>query len=170
MGAAITEVSTGACGAAKSILVLHGPSLSALGRREPGIYGTTTLAQIDQALADEAQGLGARVRCIQSNHEGALIDAILSASELGVCGIVINPGAYTHTSLAIADALRAAGLPAVEVHLSQMWARENIRRRSLVAPACVASVSGFGAQSYLLALRGLVALLRRGLPDGGTAR
>jgi 3-dehydroquinate dehydratase II len=143
------------------ILVLHGPSLSALGTREPAVYGHTTLAQIDERLAAEAASLGARTRSLQSNHEGVLIDAILAAPGAGVAGILINPAAYTHTSLAIADALRAAALPSVEVHLTQTAAREPIRRRSLVAPACAGTVAGFGPASYLLGLRGLLELLRQ---------
>lgn len=152
-----------ACGGpGELVLVLHGPSLGALGRREPELYGRLTLEQIDRALAGEACRLGARVTARQSNHEGVLIDEILAAPGRGVAGVLINPGAYTHTSLALADALRAAGLPAVEVHLSQISAREPIRRRSLVAAVCIASVSGFGAGSYLLALRGLLAIIRGG--------
>ncbi len=142
------------------VLVIHGPSLGALGTREPDIYGRTTLAEIDSRLAAEAGALGARTQSLQSNHEGVLIDAILAAPGQGVAGILINPAAYTHTSLAIADALRAAGLPAVEVHLTQTAAREPIRRRSLVAPACAGTVAGFGPDSYLLGLRGLIGLLR----------
>lgn len=148
------------------VLVLHGPSLCALGRREPEIYGRTTLAQIDERLAAEAAALGARVRSLQSNHEGALIDAILAAPSEGVAGILINPAAYTHTSLALADALRAAALPAVEVHLTQIAAREPLRRRSMVAPACAATVAGFGPAGYLLGLRGLLELLRQVEPAG----
>jgi len=145
----------------ETVLVLHGPSLSALGRREPQIYGTATLREVDLALTREAGAMGVGVRCLQSNHEGDLIDAILEAPNLGVGGILINAAAYTHSSLAIADALRAAGLPAVDVHLSQIWARGPARRRSPVGAACRGSVSGFGAESYLLGLRGLVGLMRR---------
>ncbi|MDP2872602.1 MAG: type II 3-dehydroquinate dehydratase [Bacillota bacterium] len=151
---------SGQQGGGELVLVLHGPSLGALGSREPAIYGRTTLAEIDERLSAEAAALGALTTSLQSNHEGTLIDAILAAPERGVAGILINPAAYTHTSLAIADALRAAALPAVEVHLTQTAAREPIRRRSLVAPACAASVAGFGPCSYTLGLRGLLGLLR----------
>lgn len=147
--------------ACELVLVIHGPSLGALGSREPEIYGRTTLAEIDSQIAAEAAALGARTESFQSNHEGALIDAILAAPARGAAGIIINPAAYTHTSLAIADALRAAGLPAVEIHLTHTAAREPIRRRSLVAAACAAQVAGFGPMSYLLGLRGLLGLLRQ---------
>lgn len=144
------------------VLVLHGPSLQLLGTREPELYGPRTLAEVDQAIEVRAQQLGARVACFQSNHEGVLIDRILGAREQGARGILINPAAYTHTSLAIGDAIRAVSLPAVEVHLSNVMARDQLRRRSLVAPACVAVVAGFGAWSYVLGLEGLVARLAPG--------
>ena len=144
---------------APRILVLDGPNLDRLGRREPEIYGSLTLAEIHERLFALAQELGAKVECRQSNHEGLLVDWIGAAGDEGFTGVLINPGAYTHTSYAIYDALRAAGLPAVEVHISNPDAREAFRRRSCVAPACFGRVAGFGANSYLLALRGLVAQL-----------
>lgn len=137
------------------VLVLHGPNLSALGRREPHLYGHVTLAEIDSALRTLAADLGLAVESRQTNHEGVLIDEILSAAERGFAGILINPAAYTHTSLALGDALAAAGLPAVEVHLTNTAAREPSRRRSFTARVCVGTVAGFGKNSYLLGLRGL---------------
>lgn len=146
------------------ILVLSGPNLDRLGRREPEIYGTLTLAQIHERLALAARELGAEVVCRQSNHEGELIDWINDADAAGLSGILINPGALTHTSWALHDSLKGSGLPAVEVHLTNPDAREEFRRRSRTAPACLGRVSGFGADSYLLALRGLVEHLRAPRP------
>lgn len=153
--------------APRSILVLHGPSLGELGRREPEVYGETTLAEIDQTLVDLAGELGAGVRSLQSNHEGVLVDAILDAPRQGVDGILLNPAAYTHTSVALGDALRAAALPAVEVHLSHLHRREAFRRRSYTAPACIGVISGFGPGSYTLGLRALIDYLRRPRPRSG---
>jgi 3-dehydroquinate dehydratase-2 len=137
------------------VLVLSGPNLQLLGTREPDIYGRTTLAEIHDALAVLAQARGATVDCRQSNHEGQLVDWIGGA--LGVFdGMLLNAGAYTHTSLAIRDAIKSVAIPCVEVHLSNPEAREAFRRRSLVAPVCVAKVAGFGAKSYSLALVGLL--------------
>ena len=141
------------------ILVLSGPNLHRLGKRQPEIYGHQTLEQIHEKIAAEATELGARVECRQSNHEGELVDWVGSAQEQGFAGIVINPGAYTHTSYALYDALLAAGVPSVEVHLSNPEAREEFRRHSCTAPACVGKVAGFGDGSYLLGLRGLIAKL-----------
>ncbi|MCC6897355.1 MAG: type II 3-dehydroquinate dehydratase [Polyangiaceae bacterium] len=142
------------------ILVLSGPNLERLGRRQPEIYGTTTLPQIHERLAVAARELGVEVICRQSNHEGQLIDWINAADDDGIAGILINPGALTHTSYALHDSLAGATQPAIEVHLTNPDAREPFRHKSCVAPACVARVSGFGADSYLLALRGLVDRLR----------
>lgn len=141
------------------VLVLHGPNLSALGRREPHLYGPVTLGEIDCALRALAADLGLAVECLQTNHEGVLIDEILAAAERGFAGILINPAAYTHTSLALGDALAAAGLPAVEVHLTNTAAREPSRQRSFTAPACLGTVAGFGKDSYLLGLRGLAQVI-----------
>jgi len=132
-----------------------------LGKRQPEIYGHQTLAQIHDLIAEEASGLGASVDCRQSNHEGELVEWIGAAEEQGFAGILINPGAYTHTSYALYDALLAAGVPSVEVHLSNPEAREPFRRHSCTAPACVGKVAGFGDGSYLLGLRGLLARLAR---------
>lgn len=141
--------------APRRVLVLHGPNLNVLGAREPEVYGRTTLAQIDQALAARASSRGFAMECLQSNHEGALIDALHAA--VGRCaGVLLNPGGYTHTSVALRDAVAAAALPTVECHLSNTAAREPFRRRSLIAPVCLGTVAGFGARSYLLALDALI--------------
>ena len=143
------------------ILVLHGPNLNLLGRREPEVYGRVTLAEIDARLHSLAVELGALIDCLQSNHEGVLIDAVQGA--IGTRdGILINAGGLTHSSVALRDAL-AAGPPALEVHLSNIHAREPFRRRSLLAEVCVGGVFGLGADSYLLGLRGLIGRLRAGI-------
>ena len=139
------------------ILVLHGPNLNLLGTREPDVYGTTTLAEIDAALAALAADLGVAIESAQSNHEGVLVDAIQAAR---ADGILINPGGYTHTSVAIRDALTGMGIPFVEVHLSNIHGRESFRRQSLFSDVAVAQVAGFGPFSYTVALRGLVEFLR----------
>lgn len=133
------------------ILVLHGPNLSLLGQREPEVYGELTLEEIDSRLKESGKKLGLEVRAYQSNGEGALIDALHEAREWA-SGIVFNPGGYTHTSVALRDAVVAIELPVIEVHLSHVDAREDFRRRSLIAPVCVGKISGFGWRSYLLAL------------------
>ncbi len=141
------------------VLVVHGPNLNLLGRREPAIYGTTTLPEIEKQLAGRARELGVELRCVQSNHEGELVDRVQEASGWAH-GILINPAAFTHTSVALRDALVAAGLPVVEVHLSNVHAREEFRRHSYVSPVAYGVVSGFGPASYRLGLEGLVAHLR----------
>lgn len=137
------------------ILVLHGPNLNLLGSREPDIYGRATLAEIDAALTARAEAAGVDVECHQSNHEGALIDLLHGA--MGRCqGVVLNPGGYTHTSVALRDAVAAIGVPVVEAHLSNTEAREPFRRRSLVGAVCLGRVMGFGPRSYFLALDALI--------------
>ncbi|MFZ9736423.1 MAG: type II 3-dehydroquinate dehydratase [Prochlorotrichaceae cyanobacterium] len=141
------------------ILVLHGPNLNLLGQREPQIYGSTTLAQINRGLIETAEALGVTLRILQSNHEGLLVDSIHQALE-DCHGILINAGAYTHTSVALRDAIAGVGLPAVEVHLSNLYKRESFRHHSYLAPVCVGQISGFGADSYWLGLQALVRYLR----------
>lgn len=147
--------------AERRILVLHGPNLNLLGTREPGVYGRLTLADIGERLEALGKELGARVDCFQSNHEGALLDRI-HAARGAADGILINPGAFTHTSIALRDALLAVGIPTVEVHLSNVHAREEFRRRSYISDVVLGVVTGFGPDSYLLGLRALVAALARG--------
>lgn len=142
-----------------SILALHGPNLNLLGQREPGIYGSLTLVDINRLLEEEAFKLQAKVFPLQSNHEGILVDTIHSA--LGQHqGILINAGAYTHTSVALRDAIAAVNLPTVEVHLSNIYRREDFRHHSYIAPVAIGQISGFGGQSYLLGLQALVNHLR----------
>jgi 3-dehydroquinate dehydratase-2 len=143
-------------GHALRVLVLSGPNLHRLGKREPHIYGSRTLADIHDMVAECARLRGAEVDCRQSNHEGDLIDWIGSAGDDGFAGILINPGAYTHTSYALYDAIKGCGVPVVEVHISNPDAREEFRRDSKVAPAVLGRVAGFGARSYTLALEGLL--------------
>jgi 3-dehydroquinate dehydratase-2 len=142
-----------------NIEVIHGPNLNLLGRREPEVYGHATLAEIDQALERLGRELGARVRCYQSNHEGALVDRIQEAAAQAD-GFVVNAAAYTHTSVALRDALAGVARPYVEVHLSNVFSRERFRHRSYLAAGAVGVVSGFGVDSYLLGLRALVEHLK----------
>ncbi|HVY45903.1 MAG TPA: type II 3-dehydroquinate dehydratase [Minicystis sp.] len=138
------------------VLVLSGPNLDRLGTREPEIYGTQTLADVHAMVDAAARARGAEVVCAQSNLEGVLVTRVGRAKEDGFDGVVLNAGAYTHTSIAILDAIKAAGVPVVEVHLSNPDAREPFRRRSRIAAACLGRVAGFGARSYVLGLAGLL--------------
>lgn len=141
------------------IVVLHGPSLSLLGTREPSVYGTTSLAELDDLVTAEADGLGLDVRARQTNHEGVLIDEVIAAaSDPHVAGVILNAGAYAHTSLALADAIRAvAPLKVVEVHLSNTAARETVRHQAPVGAACWGRIEGLGPLGYRLAVRALAA-------------
>lgn len=134
------------------VLVLHGPNLNLLGQREPEVYGDLTLEEIDSRLLSTGRDLGLEVRTFQSNVEGALIDALHDAREWA-SGVVFNPGGYTHTSVALRDAVAAINLPVIEVHLSHVDAREDFRQRSLISPVCMGKISGFGWRSYWLALQ-----------------
>lgn len=136
------------------VLVLHGPNLNLLGLREPEVYGSLTLDEINRRLEMLGSSLGLEARFQQSNSEGGLID-MLHEARISVKGVVFNPGGYTHTSVALRDAIAAIAIPVVEVHLSNVQAREKFRRRSLLAPACLGSISGFGWFSYALALHAL---------------
>lgn len=142
-----------------SILVLNGPNLNLLGKREPSIYGHLTLENINTMLEQEAHNLNVMVSCFQSNHEGVLVDLIHQALN-NHQGILINAGAYTHTSVAIRDALTGVSIPTVEIHLSNIYQRENFRHHSYIAPVAIGQISGFGAQSYCLGLQALVNYLQ----------
>ena len=142
----------------KKILVIHGPNLNMLGQREPDIYGHRTLDEIDKELKALGEDLGLQVESFQSNHEGVIVDRIQLA--VGSCdGILINPAAYTHTSIAIRDALSLLDIPVVEIHLSNIYKREHFRHKSLIADIVAARISGFGARGYLLALEGMAKML-----------
>lgn len=141
------------------ILVLHGPNLNLLGTREPEVYGSMTLDDINNKLAELGKELGTEIRCLQSNHEGALIDALHEA-RASANGVLFNPGGYTHTSIALRDAISAIQIPVIEVHLSNVYAREEFRHVSYISAVCKGKVTGFGWRSYELGLRGLADLLR----------
>lgn len=141
------------------IQIIHGPNLNLLGKREPEHYGVQTLDDINHALALRAQKLDVKVDFFQSNHEGHLVDALHRAADAGADGIIINPAAYTHTSVALRDAVSAIQVPVVEVHLSNIHARETFRHHSYLAPVAIAQLCGFGAHGYILALEGLIQYL-----------
>ena len=142
----------------KSILLLHGPNLNLLGTREPEVYGRLALDDINTRIQTTGKELGLEVRCLQSNHEGALIDALHDA-RAWAAGVIFNPGGYTHTSVALRDAIAAIGIPVVEVHLSNVYAREEFRHTSLISPVCKGKISGFGWHSYWLGLMALKEIL-----------
>jgi len=143
-----------------SVFVIHGPNLHLLGRREPDIYGSLSLEQINRALEEEGRNLGAELSIVQSNHEGEIVELIGDCDDKADA-LLINPAAYTHTSVAIRDAILAVSSPAVEVHISNIYRREEFRRESLIAPAAAGVIAGFGLDSYLLGLRAAVNLARK---------
>ena len=139
----------------KRIVIINGPNLDRLGIREPDIYGDQTLTDLENLLTEEAESLGVQVQFYQSNHEGFIIDEIGEYSDSEVFGLILNPGALTHTSLALRDAIAGSDLPAIEVHISNIYQREDIRKHSLTAPACIGVISGLGFDGYVAALRHL---------------
>ncbi len=148
-----------------NILVLHGPNLNLLGQREPGVYGSATLEDINRLLETEARALQVKLSALQSNHEGVLVDAIHAARDEH-SGLLINAGAYTHTSVAIRDAIAGVNIPTVEVHLSNIYRREPFRHHSYIAAIAIGQISGFGPNSYRLGLQALVHHLRENQPSG----
>ena len=143
-----------------SFLVLHGPNLNLLGMREPDIYGKETLAEVDAKLLSFGAEVGLHIETFQSNHEGALIDRIQQAKSAGFSALIINPGGYTHTSVALRDAIAAVGLPTMEVHLSNIHARETFRHHSDIAPVVIGQICGLGTIGYELAIRGLLSRMK----------
>ncbi|RJP49685.1 MAG: type II 3-dehydroquinate dehydratase [Anaerolineaceae bacterium] len=143
------------------ILILHGPNLNLLGTREPEVYGSMTLNDINEKMIALGKELGADVTCLQSNHEGALIDALHDA-RTWAAGVVFNPGGYTHTSVALRDAISAIAIPVIEAHLSNVYAREEFRQTSMISAVCKGRVTGFGWRSYELGLRGLLEIVKGG--------
>ena len=142
------------------ILLLHGPNLNLLGTREPEVYGSTTLEDVNQRVIAAAAKRNVEVRPFQSNHEGALVDALHEA-RTWADGVIFNPGAYTHTSIALRDAIAGTGLAVVEVHLSNVHAREEFRHKSLLAPVCIGQISGFGWRSYMLGLEAVLGIITK---------
>ena len=134
------------------VLVLNGANMNLLGKREPEVYGKETLEDLEKAINEEASRLGMNVGFFQSNHEGEIVDAIHNAMKEGTDAVIINPGAFTHYSYAIRDAIKGTGIKAIEVHMSNIHAREEFRTKSVIAPVCIGQISGFGGKSYLVAL------------------
>lgn len=145
----------------KKILVIHGPNLNLLGTRETVIYGKTTLEDINKMLKKEAKSLGVKIETFQSNHEGEMVQKIQDAKDADTSAILINPAAYTHTSVAIRDAISAVSIPTIEVHLSNIYAREEFRRTSLVSPVVNGVISGFGPRSYIFALQAAIDIIKK---------
>lgn len=143
------------------ILVIHGPNLNLLGQREKNIYGQATLDEINGQLMKLAKERGVTLEVLQSNHEGEIVDAIGNVKAGSISAILINPAAYTHTSVAIRDAIAAVDIPAIEVHLSNIYSREDFRHTSLIAPVCRGQISGFGVESYLLGLQATIHLIKQ---------
>lgn len=143
---------------APEIWVIHGPNLGRLGKREPSVYGAQSLAELNAQLQAQAQGLGATARCFQSDHEGQLIQWLHEAEDAGAVGVVLNPAGYTHTSVALRDAVAAIALPVVEVHLSNVFAREPFRHHSFISPVAAGVITGLGARGYALALQAALAI------------
>jgi len=135
----------------KKVLIIHGPNLNLLGQREPDVYGPVSMADINTKLEEKARALNMELKIVQSNHEGEIVTAIQQAMTWADC-IIINPAAYTHTSVAIRDAISSINIPTIEVHLSNIYKREDFRQKSFIAPVCVGQISGFGENSYYLAL------------------
>jgi 3-dehydroquinate dehydratase II len=144
----------------RKIIVIHGPNLNLLGKREEAIYGKASLENINKSLEEKAKILGVGIEFFQSNHEGEIVQKIQDAKGLGFNAVLINPAAYTHTSVAIRDAVTAIDIPVVEVHISNIYAREEFRHKSLIAPAVSGQISGFGVNSYILGLEAAVGLIR----------
>jgi 3-dehydroquinate dehydratase II len=144
----------------KKILVIHGPNLNLLGKREESVYGTTSLDSINLLLQEKAKVLGVIIECMQSNHEGDIVQKIQDAKGMGFGAVLINPAAYTHTSIAIRDAVSAIDIPVVEVHISNIYAREEFRHKSLIAPAAAGQISGFGVNSYILGLEAASGIIK----------
>ncbi len=152
----------------KKILIMHGPNLNLLGEREPGIYGDTNFDQVNLHLVNYAAALGMEAEIFQSNHEGALIDKIHEARK-EFAGIILNAGAYTHYSYAISDAIKAVKIPVIEVHISNIFARDEFRSKSVIAPVCAGSISGFGLLSYDLAVTALAEMTKQNEDEGGVS-
>jgi 3-dehydroquinate dehydratase II len=144
----------------KKILVINGPNLNLLGEREKAVYGKMSLEDVNTSLKEKAKAMGVGVDFFQSNHEGEIVQRIQDAKPLGFDAILINPAAYTHTSIAIRDAITAIDIPVVEVHISNIYAREEFRHKSLIAPAASGQISGFGADSYILGLEAVAGIIR----------